>query len=327
MSQPDLTLPLVKPKLLDQLRDEIRRRHLSLRTEKTYLAWVRRFILHHGKRHPKDMGEPEIAAFLTHLSRDGRCSASTQNQALAAILFLYRWVLRMPLDWVNEFQRAKKTKRLPLVLSTEECRQVLACLSGTPWLMASLLYGAGLRLTECLTLRVKDVDFVRGQITVRNGKGGKDRVTMLPQSLVPALHVQMERTQTLHRLDIEQGFGEASLPFALARKYPKAGFEWGWQYIFPSSKRSVDPYSGKTKRHHVFEDTLQRAVKQAIRSAGITKPASCHTFRHSFATHLLDRGQDIRTIQELLGHNDVSTTMIYTHVLGKGVQGVVSPLD
>ncbi|WP_428380984.1 integron integrase [Nevskia ramosa] len=327
MNLTDPTLPLVKPKLLDQLRDEIRRRHLSLRTEKTYLQWVRRFILHHGKRHPTDMGEAEITAFLTHLSRDRYCSASTQNQALAAILFLYRWVLRQPLDWIDDFQRAKKPKRLPLVLSIEECRLVLACLSGTSWLMASLLYGAGLRLTECLALRIKDIDFSRGQITVRDGKGGKDRVTMLPKSLAPALQDAVLRAQALHRLDIELGFGEASLPYALAIKYPKAGLEWGWQYVFPSSKRSVDPRSGKTKRHHVFEDTLQRAVKQAVRNAGITKPASCHTFWHSFATHLLERGQDIRTIQELLGHNDVSTTMIYTHVLGKGVQGVLSPLD
>ncbi len=327
MSPDDATLPVLKPKLLDQLQDEIRRRNLSLRTEQTYRHWNRRFILYHGKKHPKDMGEPEITAFLTHLARDRRCSASTQNQALAAILFMYRWVLRQQVDWIDDFQRAKKPQRLPQVFTGDECRRVLAALNGTRWLMASLLYGSGLRLTECLTLRVKDVDLVSLQITVRNGKGAKDRITMLPKSLVPALQVQLERARELHRVDLSQGFGEASLPYALARKYPKAGFEWGWQYVFPSTKRSVDPYSGRTKRHHVFEDTLQRAVKQAIRAAGITKHASCHTFRHSFATHLFERGQDIRTIQELLGHNDVSTTMIYTHVLGKGVQGVISPLD
>lgn len=327
MSTTDDTLPLLKPKLLDQLRDEIRRRNLSLRTEKTYHHWNLRFILFHGKKHPKDMGEPEITAFLTHLARDRNCSASTQNQALAAILFLYRWILRKPVDWIDDFQRAKKPQRLPQVFTVDETRRILAALTGTRWLMASLLYGSGLRITECLSLRVKDLDLDRMQITVRNGKGAKDRVTMLPKSLVPALRVQLDSARELHKLDLSQGFGEASLPYALARKYPKTGFEWGWQYVFPSLKRSVDPYSGKTKRHHVFEDTLQRAVKQAIRSAGITKHASCHTLRHSFATHLLERGQDIRTIQELLGHNDVSTTMIYTHVLGKGVQGVLSPLD
>lgn len=321
------TLPLLKPKLLDQLQDEIRRRNLSLRTEKTYRHWNRRFILFHGKRHPRDMGEPEITAFLTHLARDRRCSASTQNQALAAILFLYRWILRQPLEWVEDYERAKKPQRLPQVFSRDECRRVLAGLTGTRWLMASLLYGAGLRVTECLTLRVKDIDLTRLQITVRNGKGAKDRVTMLPKSLVPALQTHLDRARHLHQLDLSEGFGEASTPYALARKYPKAGYEWGWQYVFPSSKRAVDPYSGRTKRHHVFPDTLQRAVKQAIRSAGITKHTSCHTFRHSFATHLLERGQDIRTIQELLGHNDVSTTQIYTHVLGMGVNGVVSPLD
>lgn len=327
MSHPDATLPLLKPKLLDQMRDEMRRRHLSLRTEQTYLHWVKRYILFHGKRHPQDMGEAEITAFLTHLAKDRRCSASTQNQALAAVLFLYRWILRMPLAWIDDFQRAKRSKRLPVVMTGDECRRVLAQLSGPKWLMASLLYGAGLRLSECLGLRVQDLDFDRGQITVRNGKGAKDRVTMLPRSLVPALQIQLDRTRALHRLDLAAGFGEASLPYALAVKYPRAGYEWSWQYIFPAEKRSTDPYSGRQKRHHIFDDTLQRAVKQAIRSAGLSKPASCHTFRHSFATHLLERGQDIRTIQELLGHNDVSTTMIYTHVLGKGAQGVASPLD
>lgn len=327
MSPDENPTPLLQPKLLDQLRDEIRRRNLSLRTEKTYLHWNRRFILFHGKRHPKEMGEPEITQFLTHLARDRRCSASTQNQALASILFLYKWILRQPVDWVDTFERAKKPQRLPQVFSQEECRHVLAALSGTRWLMASLLYGAGLRLTECITLRVKDIDLSRLQITVRDGKGAKDRVTILPKALAPSLQTHLDKARELHQLDLCQGFGEASLPYALARKYPKAGFDWGWQYVFPSAKRSVDPYSGRTKRHHVFPDTLQRAVKEAIRKAGITKHASCHTFRHSFATHLLERGQDIRTIQELLGHSDVATTMIYTHVLGKGVQGVISPLD
>ncbi|TDU25911.1 integron integrase [Panacagrimonas perspica] len=327
MSPDENPTPLLQPKLLDRLRDEMRRRNLSLRTEKTYQHWNRRYIIFHGKRHPKEMGEPEITQFLTHLARDRHCSASTQNQALASILFLYKWILRQPVDWVDTFQRAKKPQRLPQVFSQEECRHVLAALSGTRWLMASLLYGAGLRLTECITLRVKDIDLTRLQITVRDGKGAKDRVTILPKALVPSLQIHLDKARELHQLDLGQGFGEASLPYALARKYPKAGFDWGWQYVFPSAKRSVDPYSGRTKRHHVFPDTLQRAVKGAIRTAGITKHTSCHTFRHSFATHLLERGQDIRTIQELLGHNDVATTMIYTHVLGKGVQGVISPLD
>ena len=327
MSNHDPTLPLLKPKLLDQMRDEMRRRHMSLRTEQTYLQWVRRYILFHGKRHPQEMGELEITAFLTHLAKERRCSASTQNQALASVLFLYKWILRQPLQWMDDFQRAKRSKRLPVVLTVAECRAVLARLSGPKLLMASLLYGSGLRVSECLSLRVKDVDFDRGQITVRNGKGGKDRVTMLPRSLIPAIQLQLERTKTLHQLDLSLGAGEASVPYALAVKYPKVGFDWGWQYVFPAERLSTDPYSGRLKRHHIFEDTLQRAVKQAIREAAIVKPASCHTFRHSFATHLLERGQDIRTIQELLGHNDVSTTMIYTHVLGKGAQWVASPLD
>lgn len=327
MNDSDATVPLLKPKLLDQLRDEIRRRNYSLRTEQTYVHWVRRYILFHGRRHPRDLGEPEISAFLTHLAKDRHCAPSSQNQALSAILFLYRWILREPLDWVDNFQRAKGSRRLPVVLTRSECQRVLSFLTGPKKLMAGLLYGAGLRLSECLSLRVKDLDFERDQIMVRNGKGQKDRITVLPASLKTELEALVEQARSLHAKELAEGYGEVSLPYALASKYPRAGFEFAWQYIFPAAHRSVDPLSGKLKRHHILEDSLQRAVKEAVRRAGISKPASCHTFRHSFATHLLERGQDIRTIQELLGHSDVSTTMIYTHVLGKGVQGVISPLD
>jgi len=273
------------------------------------------------------MGEPEISAFLTYPAKARHCSASTQNQALSAILFLYRWILRQELQCIEDFQRAKKPERLPTVLTADECRRVLAALSGKHWLMASLLYGSGLRVSECVGLRVKDIDLDKSHITVRDGKGQKDRVTVLPRAVHGAIREQLNQSKAQHDQDRAQGGGEASLPNALAVKYPRAGYQWAWQYVFPAAKLSKDPYSGKMKRHHVFEDGLQRAVKQAMHTAGITKHASCHTFRHSFATQLLERGQDIRTIQELLGHNDVSTTMIYTHVLGKGAQGVVSPLD
>ena len=315
------------PKLLDEVRDRIRARHYSIRTEETYLRWIRDFILFHGKRHPKEMGAGEVRDYLSHLAVGRNVAASTQNQALSAILFLYRDVLDIKLDWVEGVERAKKPARLPVVFTKEEARAVLSRLEGTKWLMASLLYGAGLRLMECVRLRVKDIDFNRMQITVREGKGGKDRVTMLPHISVEPLTRHLERVRALHEQDIREGFGVVNLPYALARKYPNAGRQWAWQYVFPSSHRSNDPRTGREQRHHVIETVLQKAVKQAIRSAGVSKPGSCHTFRHSFATHLLEDGYDIRTVQELLGHSDVKTTMIYTHVLNRGGQGVLSPLD
>jgi integron integrase len=315
------------PKLLEQVRDQIRARHYSLRTEETYLRWVRDFILFHRKRHPKEMGAGEIRDYLTHLAVDRNVAASTQNQALSAILFLYREVLGIKLDWVEGVVRAKKSARLPVVFTRDEARSVLLRLDGAKWLMASLLYGAGLRLMECVRLRVKDVDFARNQITVRDGKGGKDRVTMLPHALAGPLTRHLERVKALHERDLADGFGATSLPFALRRKYPNAEREWAWQYVFPSAHRAIDPRSSLELRHHVMGTVLQKAVKQAVRSAGIGKPASCHTFRHSFATHLLEDGYDIRTVQELLGHTDVKTMMIYTHVLNRGGRGVRSPID
>lgn len=283
------------PRLMDQVRNAIRLKHYSLRTEQTYLHWIKRFIYFHGKRHPRDMGEPEVTAFLTHLARNRDVAASTQNQALSAILFLYRNVLQAPLAWLDEFERAKRPARLPAVLSVAEVSALLARLEGTKWLMASLIYGAGLRLRECLKLRVKDVDFEYRQVTIRDGKGAKDRATLLPD--------------------------------ALRRKYPRASYEWGWKFVFPSRKLSVDPHTGVIRRHHVYDDVLGRAVKQAARDADIAKHVTCHTLRHSFATHLLENGYDIRTVQELLGHSSVETTMIYTHVMNKGGRGVHSPLD
>lgn len=316
----------MQPKLLERMRDAIRYKHYSIRTEQSYLGWARRFILFHGKRHPETMGEPEITAFLTSLARQN-VTASTQNQALSALLFLYREVLKKELAWLDDVEQAKKPSRLPVVLSQREVQDVLARLGGTKWLMASLLYGAGLRLMECLRLRVKDIDYGQHQIIVRDGKGMKDRVTMLPDALVEPLKQHLQKVKALHQKDLKEGFGAVYLPFALERKYPAAPREWGWQYVFPSARRSVDPRSNVVRRHHVDENVLQRAVKQALRDAGVDKPASCHTLRHSFATHLLQAGYDIRTVQELLGHKDVSTTMIYTHVLNRGGKGVQSPLD
>jgi len=317
----------VKPKLLDQVREKIRVKHYSIRTEKSYVDWIRRFILFHGKKHPSLLGMDEVNVFLTHLAAQRDVAASTQNQALSAILFLYKEVLNQELGWLEGFERAKRPARLPVVLSPAEVRGVLAHLDGMMWLMASLLYGAGLRLMECVRLRVKDVDLDYRQLIVRDGKGQKGRVTMLPQSAIEPLQQHMERVKVLHGKDIDAGFGDVYLPFALERKYPSACQEWGWQYVFPAPRRSVDPRSGKERRHHLDEKRLQRAMKAAVRAAGIDKPASCHTLRHSFATHLLEGGYDIRTVQELLGHKDVSTTMIYTHVLNKGGKGVRSPLD
>ena len=315
------------PKLLDQVRDSIRARHYSLRTEETYLRWVRDFILFHRKRHPCEMGAAEIRDYLTYLAVSRGVAASTQNQALSALLFLYKEVLEMGLDWVEGVVRARRPEHLPVVFTREEARAVLDRLDGAKWLMASLLYGAGLRLMECVRLRVKDVDFARNQIAVRDGKGGKDRVTVLPHALAAPLARHLERIRALHGRDLSEGFGAVSLPFALRRKYPNAEREWAWQYVFPSARRAIDPRSGRELRHRVQETALQKAVKQAVRAAGINRPASCHTFRHSFATHLLEDGYDIRTVQELLGHADVKTTMIYTHVLNRGGRGVRSPID
>jgi integron integrase len=315
------------PKLLDQVRAAIRVRHFSIRTEQAYLHWVREFILFHNKRHPSDMGQPEVTAFLSHLALDRNVAASTQNQAMSAILFLYRHVLKQPLDWLDNVERAQKSSRLPVVFTRAEVQAILDRLDGSLWLMASLLYGSGLRLMECLRLRVKDVDFSLSQVIVRDGKGGRDRVTILPDSVRPPMQRHLAKVKALHKLDLDEGYGEVYLPFALERKYRSANREWHWQYVFPASRRSVDPRSQAVRRHHVNEQVLQKAVKAAIRAAGINKPGSCHTFRHSFATHLLEDGYDIRTVQELLGHQDVSTTMIYTHVLNRGGKGVRSPLD
>ena len=300
--------------LLEQVRSHIRMLHYSIRTEEAYLKWIREFIIFHHKRHPSEMGATEISTFLSYLARERKIAASTQNQALSALLFLYREVLNQELAWVTDVVRAKRPQRLPVVFTKEEARAMLACLHNEKWLMASLLYGSGLRLMECVRLRVKDVDFTLCQITVRDGKGAKDRVTILPVSLVEPLQRQLERAKALHEIDLREGFGRVHLPFALARKYPNAERDWGWQYVFPSSRRSLDPRTGREQRHHIAETALQKAVKGAIRQAGIIKPGSCHTFRHSFATHLLEAGYDIRTIQELMGHADVSTTMIYTHM-------------
>jgi integron integrase len=312
---------------LDQVRDAIRLKHYSIRTEEAYVNWIRRFILFHGKRHPKDMGGPEIEAFLTHLAVEGHVAASTQNQALSALLFLYRDVLHQELNYPIDAVRAKPSQHLPAVLTKDEVRQVIAQISGIHQLQAKLLYGSGLRLLECLRLRVKDLDFERRAIIVRDTKGDQDRVTMLPDSLVAPLEEHLLRVKRLHEQDLAQGYGAVYLPDALERKYPNASREWLWQYVFPSDQLSVDPRSGETRRHHLDESGLQKAVRAAARRAGLDKRVTCHTFRHSFATHLLENHYDIRTVQELLGHKDVRTTMIYTHVLQRGGLAVRSPLD
>ena len=315
------------PKLLDRVRRAIQIRHYSVRTEHAYVHWVRRFVLFHGKRHPAGLGAPEVSEFLSHLATHGRVAASTQNQARNALLFLYREVLLQPLPELEEVVRAKPPHRLPVVLTPGEVTALLAALSGPPRLVAGLLYGSGLRLLEGLRVRVKDLDFERGEILVRDGKGRRDRVTMLPRRLTGPLRQQLEIARALHRADLAEGFGAVFLPDALAQKYPSADREWGWQYVFPAAQRSLDPRSGEERRHHLSESSVQRAVRAGVRRAGLVKPASCHTLRHSFATHLLERGQDIRTVQELLGHRSVATTMIYTHVLNRGARGVTSPLD
>lgn len=316
-----------KPRLLDQMRDQIRLRHYSIRTERVYCEWVRRFIRFHQYRHPAEMAAAEIEAFLSDLAVRGNVSASTQNQALAALLFLYKKVLQVDLPWLGEVVRAKKPARLPVVLSVDEVRSVLGQLNGDVWLIASLLYGAGMRLMEVVRLRIKDVDLVRGEIVVRDGKGMKDRVTVLPRRLELPLKKHLAVVRAKHSAELEAGRGDVYLPDALERKYPKAPWEWAWQYVFPAASLSRDPRSGKQRRHHFDEKRIQRAFKSALKAAAIDKLATPHTLRHSFATHLLESGQDIRTVQELLGHSDVKTTMIYTHVLNRGGLGVLSPLD
>jgi integron integrase len=314
-------------KLLDRVRDAIRTKHYSIRTEEAYVNWIKRFILFHDKRHPQEMEATEIEEFLTHLAVDKKVAASTQNQALSAILFLYQEVLHKDLERPLDAVRVKQPKRLPTVLTKEEVQRVLAAMSGNYQLIARLLYGSGLRLVECLRLRVKDVDFGQHQIIVRDGEGGKDRVTVLPDSLVEPLQKHLRRVEMLHQNDLDDGYGAVYLPDALEQKYPNANCEWIWQYVFPSKRPSKDPRSGVTRRHHLHESAVQRAVRKAAKLAGINKPVSPHTFRHSFATHLLESGYDIRTVQELLGHKDVKTTMIYTRVLNRGGLAVRSPLD
>lgn len=316
-----------KPKLLEQVRQQIRVRHLSRRTEKAYVHWIRRFILFHGKRHPDEMAEAEISAFLSHLATERRVSASTQNQALSAVLFLYRHVLERELGEFEGLVRARRRKKLPVVLSPQEVERVLIQMTGVYRLVAGLLYGSGLRLLEGLRLRVKDVDFEYGQIQVRDGKGGKDRLTMLPERLATDLTEHLKSVRRLHDSDLREGFGKVTLPTALARKYPAADREWCWQWVFPAPNRYRDRVTGEERRHHVHERSVQRAFKQAVRASGISKPATPHVLRHSFATHLLAAGYDIRTVQELLGHRSVRTTMIYTHVLNRGGFGVRSPID
>jgi integron integrase len=315
------------PKLLDRVREAIRTRHCSGRTEKAYVGWIRRYVLFHNKRHPADMGEVEIGQFLSSLSLDGKVSASTQNQALSALLFLYREVLHRDVAWVEGVIRARAPRRLPVVLTREEVRAILQEMRGTPKLMALLLYGAGLRLMECARLRIKDVEFTSSQILVRGGKGDKDRVTLLPSVAKPDLARQLQFAREQHQHDLRHDSGWVALPGALGRKYPTAGREWAWQWVFPATSVHVDRLTGPRRRHHRHETVLQRAVKDAVRRAGLNKPATCHTFRHSFATHLLEDGYDIRTVQELLGHRDLSTTMIYTHVLNRGYGAVRSPAD
>ncbi|OUC15364.1 MAG: integrase [Alkalinema sp. CACIAM 70d] len=317
-----------RPKmLLEVVQETIRRKHYSFQTEKTYLQWIKRYLLFHNKQHPRDLGKVEIEAFLTHLAVCEKVAAATQNQALNAILFLYRDVLEQPPDWNIQAVRAKRSTSLPTVLTPEEVRSIIAQMNGVYRLVVQLLYGTGMRMNEALSLRIKDLDFTQHQIIVRNGKGMKDRYTMLPDSLILPLQSHLQQVKILHQQDLEQGYGSVWLPFALARKYPNVDRHWIWQWVFPSSKRLQNEMNHEWQRYHLHESGLQKALKQAVRAAGIQKRVSCHTFRHSFATHLLQNGYDIRTVQELLGHKDVKTTMIYTHVLNRGGRGVRSPLD
>lgn len=313
-------------KLLDQMREALQLQHYSIRTENAYVDWARRFILFSGKRHPKDMGAPEVAAFLTYLAIERKVAASTQNQALSALLFLYREVLHQEVGNIDAV-RARKPKRLPTVLTKPETLRVISAMSGVPQLAAKLLYGSGLRILECVRLRVKDLDFEQRAIVVRDGKGEKDRITMLPENVIASLQEHLARVKQIHVKDLAAGQGAVYLPYALERKYPNANREWAWQWVFPAKGLSVDPRTQVTRRHHLDESNIQRAVREAVRLTGLDKSITCHTFRHSFATHLLESGYDIRTVQELLGHADVKTTMIYTHVLNRGGLAVRSPLD
>jgi len=314
-------------KLLDQVRDIMRLKHYAYRTARTYTGWIKRLILFHDKKHPGEMGEPEVEALLTWLAVDRKVAKSTQNQAFNALIFLYRDVLKCPLEGRIDAVRSFKKQRLPIVMSKEETQRVLSAMNGTTQLMAKLLYGSGIRLMECIRLRVKDIDFEINEIRVHSGKGDRDRLVPLPESIKAALKTHLERVKLIHENDLSKGYGEVYLPNALDRKYPTAGKEWEWQYVFPSNKISRDPRKNVIRRHHMDPSSLDRAIKRAVKLAGVTKRITSHTFRHSFATHLLQTGTDIRTIQSLLGHNDVSTTMIYTHVLRQGGQGVKSPLD
>ena len=316
-----------KPRLLDRVRDKLRALHYSYRTEQQYLFWIRRYILFHGKRHPAEPGAADVEDFLTHLAVDRTVAASTQNQAMAAILFLYKKTLEIELPWLNGVIRAKPSMYLPVVLTSAEVRSLLSAMEGQYRLIGNVLYGGGLRIMEGLQLRVKDLQFDYRQIIVRSGKGDKDRVTIMPESLVESLRAHLVGVQAMHEHALRKGYAGVEMPYALERKYPKAPLEWGWQYVFPAARPSRDPRSGAWRRHHLFPDTVQRHVKAAARAAGIIKPVTCHTFRHTFATHLLERGYDIRTVQELLGHKDVKTTQIYTHVMRKGANAVQSPLD
>ena len=315
------------PRLLAQVRVRIRFKHYSLRTEQAYVDWIKRFIRFHGNRHPSELSTRDVEQFLTHLASDLNVAASTQNQAQSALLFLYREVLALELPRLDGVVRAKAASRLPTVLTRSEVARLLDAFGIAHRLVAELLYGTGMRIMEAVRLRVKDVDLERREILVRDGKGAKDRVTVLPDRLVGPLRRQLRETERLHALDLQDGCGAVWLPFALERKYPNACRDWGWQYVFPADRRSVDPRSGIERRHHISDQSVQRAMREALRICGIAKLATPHTLRHSFATHLLEAGHDIRTVQELLGHADVSTTMIYTHVLNRGGRGVVSPLD
>ena len=332
MGRLELVVPNPKLKLMDQVREICRLKHFSLRTEQSYSGWIKRFLVfcktESGQwRHPRELGAAEVTAFLSNLATAGQVSASTQNQAMNALVFLYREVVQLPLTGLEERVRVRRPARLPTVLSKEEVGRMLSAMKGTSQLMAQLLYGTGMRLMELLRLRVKDVDFGRNEIVIRAGKGNKDRVTILPEKLKGSLGAHLERVRLLHEAELARGLGWVSLPDGLARKYPNAEKEWAWQWFFPSSTCSLDPFSKRVGRHHAAETALQRAVKEAVKLARINMPASCHTLRHSFATHLLENGYDIRTVQDLLGHKDVTTTQIYTHVMQKPGLGVRSPLD
>ena len=315
------------PRLLDQVRQAIRLRHYSYRTQKAYVDWIRRFIVFNDKRHPCDMGATEVERFLSHLAQQRNVAAATQAQALSALLFLYKRVLNVDLPWLDGVVRATRPKRLPSVLTQKEAQRVIANLPGVHWLIGGLLYGGGLRLTEALRLRIKDLELDQHRVLVRNGKGAKDRVTIVPSTLVTPLKTHVSKMRELHLQAVEQGYGGVELPHALERKYPRGHLEWGWQYVFPAASASLHPHSGTRRRHHIMEDSVQRHVRNAARAARIEKPVSPHTFRHSFATHLLENGYDIRTVQELMGHKSVTTTQIYTHVMAKGKSSVRSPLD